>query len=73
MMLSEVRKRAWETRRAKYGQCGHTGAYRRPCMTCDRMLALIIKLHSEAILSEGQVAAATGLHRIDIRRMVDEL
>ena len=27
--VSLVRKRAWETRRAKYGQQGHNGSYRR--------------------------------------------
>lgn len=28
--LSAIRKRAWETRRAKYGPRGHCGSYSRP-------------------------------------------
>lgn len=27
--LSEIRKQAWATRRAKYGECGHRGSYAR--------------------------------------------
>lgn len=27
--ISEIRKQAWETRRAKYGECGHRGSYAR--------------------------------------------
>lgn len=34
---------------------------------------LLIKLYNEGALSEGQVAKATGLHRIDIRRRADEM
>jgi hypothetical protein len=35
--------------------------------------AMLIKLHVEGVLSEGQVAKATGLHRIAIRKMADAL
>ncbi|MDB6035978.1 MAG: hypothetical protein JWM16_6316 [Verrucomicrobiales bacterium] len=38
----------------------------------QKMLALIIRLHVEEVLSEGQVQAATGLDRPEIRRLYDE-
>lgn len=38
----------------------------------QKMLALIIRLHVEEVLSEGQVQAATGLDRQEIRRLYDE-
>jgi hypothetical protein len=36
------------------------------------MLAYLIRLYDEGTLSEGQVAKATGLDRISIRRLGDE-
>lgn len=72
--LSEIRKRAWQTRRSKYGQTGHAGTYARttsPCPACQGAVALLIRLHREGTLSEGQVAKATGLHRIAIRELAD--
>lgn len=36
-------------------------------------LPIIIELHRDGILSEGQVAAATGLDRVEIRARVDAL
>lgn len=36
-------------------------------------LPIIIELHRDGILSEGQVVAATGLDRVDIRQRVDAL
>jgi hypothetical protein len=71
--VSEVRRRAWKTRRKKYGERGHNSSYSRssmPSPNADTMLALIIKLHYEEALSEGQVAKATGLDRIEIRDLV---
>ena len=70
--ISDIRKRAWTTRRAKYGPQGHGGSYRRLHLNRDAMLALIIRLHNEAVLSEGQVARATGLDRLTIRKLEDE-
>lgn len=73
--LTEARRKAWETRRKLYGQCGHRGTYSRvPAGTGDPvgMLNLIIRLLAEGTLSEGQVARATGLDRITIRRLEDE-
>lgn len=32
---------------------------------------MLVRLHAEGVLSEGQVARATGLHRTDIRRRAD--
>ena len=70
-----ARHRAWQTRRAKYGERGHAGSYSRASRSChcERMAALLIRLHREGVLSEGQVARATGLHRVEIRRRADEL
>lgn len=34
-------------------------------------LKLVIQLHVEGVLSEGQVATATGLGRVDIRALAD--
>jgi ribosomal protein S14 len=73
--VSEIRKRAWATRREKYGHLGHNGSYTRepgPCSACDRMRAVLVRLHVEGILSEGQIAKATGMHRIDVRKAADE-
>ncbi|MHC2481587.1 hypothetical protein [Rhizobium leguminosarum] len=73
--ISEIRRRAWATRREKYGHLGHNGSYTRepgPCSACDRMRAVLVRLHVEGILSEGQVAKATGMHRIDVRKAGDE-
>lgn len=74
--LSAVRAKAWKTRREKYGPRGHNGSYARParpCADCDRMRVLIVRLHVEGVLSEGQAARATGLHRIDLRKLADEM
>ncbi len=68
--LSAVRARAWETRRARYGQRGHAGSYSRN--TAERgALGLVIRLMTEGVLSEGQVARATKLDRVTIRAMAD--
>ena len=68
--LSAVRKRAWETRRARYGEQGHAGSYSRS-HPHSGLLALVIRLHVEGVLSEGQVASASGLSRVEIRRLAD--
>jgi len=73
--VSEIRKRAWATRREKYGHLGHNGSYSRnpgPCPACDRMRALLVRMHVEGTLSEGQVSKATGMDRIDVRKAADE-
>ena len=75
--MYDVRKRAWATRRAKYGPRGHNSPYSRPrvvaCEDCLRMTHLIVKLYAEGVLSEGQASKATGLPRVDLRRMADTL
>ena len=74
--VSDVRKRAWETRRAKYGSRGHDGAYTRPsgpCPHCRPAIAAIIELHAEGVLSEGQAAKMTGMDRVAIRIAIDSL
>lgn len=44
-----------------------------PHLPGQGVVDLLIKLHIEEAVSEGQVAKATGLHRIEIRRLVDEM
>lgn len=68
--LSAARAAAWKTRRAKYGERGHSGAY--ACHRNVGALRMVINLHREAVLSEGQVAHGTGLDRVEIRRLVQE-
>jgi hypothetical protein len=74
--LTNPRKTAWETRRKKYGPRGHGSNYarvQRACDSCERMMTLIVRLHVEGVLSEGQAARATGLHRIDLRKRADDM
>lgn len=74
--LSAVRARAWQTRRQKYGPQGHAGSYSRaatPCATCKRMMDVIVRLHNEGVLSEGQASRATGLDRVALRKRADAL
>lgn len=75
MESADVRARAWATRRAKYGQRGHSGSYRRGDYRVDltgaRALGLVIRLHQEGTLSEGQCCKALNMDRVDFRHMVD--
>jgi len=66
--------RAWETRRAKYGDRGHNGAYIRPASALGRRaLALVMRLHDEGTLSEGQCCKALDLDRVEFRIMRDAI
>jgi hypothetical protein len=71
--LAEVRKRAWATRREKYGKRGHCGIYTTHgrCGGCNRMAALIVRLHNEGVLTEGQAAKAIGIGRVALRIRAD--
>jgi hypothetical protein len=69
--MNQARANAWKTRRKLYGERGHNGSYRRPCAHCRRMIALLVDLHRSEVLSEGQVAKATGLDRVEIRTLLD--
>ena len=71
--LFEIRKQAWKTRREKYGERWHKGSYVRSCSACHQMQRTIIKYHNEGILTEGQACKATGLDRVSLRRIADEL
>lgn len=78
--LSAVRRRAWATRRAKYGKFGHRGSYRCGCgrdadyaAAHSDMILLIVKLHIEGVISEGQASKAMHIGRIDLRKKADEL
>ena len=72
--LSAVRKQAWATRRAKYGDKGHSGAYSANgrCGACHSMREAIIRLHIGEVLSEGQTAKILKCGRIEVRRLSDE-
>jgi|GEM_PF-1372809 hypothetical protein len=73
--ISDVRKRAWETRRNKYGKHGHGGSYKgcapvylaRWNERMNSMQEALIRLYREGVLSEGQVSKATGLDRVTCR------
>lgn len=73
--VADVRRRAWKTRREKYGPRGHAGycpqlrpVYSAPWHARMRsMEAMLIKLYRQGVLSEGQVSKATGLDRISCR------
>jgi hypothetical protein len=74
-MSEHARLIAWKTRRAKYGPKGHVGSYSRrigahPCEDCRGLLDLVIRLHREGVLSEGQVSRASGLDRVTVRALV---
>lgn len=71
--ISEIRKAAWATRRKKYGPHGHNGTYSRFTLAeRSRMTSFIVRLHVEGTLSEGQAVKATGLDRIEIRKLREE-
>lgn len=63
--IGAVRRKSWETRRAKYGEAGHEGIYTRS----PALLKLVIGLMNEGVLSEGQVQEASGLDRDEIRKL----
>jgi hypothetical protein len=70
--MNATRAKAWKTRRKLYGERGHNGSYARPCARCRRMAALLVDvLASTDVLSEGQVAKATGMDRVAVREAVD--
>lgn len=73
--MAEVRRRSWITRRAKYGPGGHSGSYSRRAIDRigARALALVVRLHREATLSEGQCCKALGLDRIGFRSLADQI
>lgn len=75
--LADARKQAWETRRKKYGQRGHSGSYGgcRPFYIASWNVRLrmmedaLIRLYRQAVLSEGQTCKATGMDRVTVREM----
>ena len=73
--LSEVRKRAWATRREKYGAKGHGGYVheRGENPSLRTMRNLIAKLVNEGVVSEGQAAKAMMIPRIEVRKICDEV
>ena len=79
--VMDARKKAWETRRKKYGSSGHKGSYRCGTWRYDakeqarvrNMEDALIELYESAILSEGQVSKMTGLDRITVRIRADDM
>lgn len=73
--MSEARSKAWETRRAKYGPCGHNSGYARGGRARTALgslaLKLIVRLHREGTLSEGQCCKALDVDRVDWRAICD--
>lgn len=71
--VGAIKKAAWETRREKYGERGHSGSYAAHgrCGACQSMTDMIVRLHVEGVLSEGQAAKATGLDRVALRIKAD--
>lgn len=68
--LSDVRRRAWETRRRLHGPTGHRGGYARSTRE-TLALRLIARLHAEGALSEGQCCQALQMDRVAFRAMCD--
>ena len=75
MVNAEIPMRAWKTRREKYGERGHGGAYchPKPIYTArwnerlNSMQDMLIRLYRQGVLSEGQVSKACGLDRVTCR------
>lgn len=69
----QARAKAWRTRREKYGTRGHGGSYARGSSAneLERAYALIARMWRDGALSEGQIAKALGIGRVDVRRMCD--
>lgn len=73
--MTDARKRAWETRRKKYGARGHSGPYSAfvPVYSppwnvrLRNMEQALIRLYRQGVLSEGQVSRATGMDRVSCR------
>lgn len=71
-MSAAARAKAWETRRAKYGPRGHDGYFNRPSHPLGlRALRLVIRLHNEGTLSEGQCCKALDIDRVEWRAICD--
>ena len=77
--IAEARRKAWETRRAKYGKRGHRGVYERGSAKASiavrdemRLARLVAVVAGEGMLSEGQLAKILELDRVAVRRLEDE-
>lgn len=75
---SDIRKRAWKTRREKFGDKGHAGYYSTYSggrLDREKFLSMqgaLIRLWREGVLSEGQVSKAIGLDRVSCRQLASE-
>lgn len=73
--IADIRKRAWETRRKKYGEHGHSGSYGTQRVVysarwnerLQSMQDMLIRLYRQGVLSEGQVSKACGIDRVSCR------
>lgn len=73
--MNPARDQAWKTRRAKYGPRGHGSSYSRGHRGQDRLgtlaLKMLVRLHEEGTLSEGQCCKALDLDRVEWRAICD--
>lgn len=72
-VVSARTAQTWATRRERYGPTGHAGyrlrARRSPIE--EAALRLIVRLHEEEMLSEGQCCQALDVDRIEFREIRD--
>ena len=73
--IADIRKRAWKTRREKYGERGHSGPDGTKLIVYSArwnerlrsMQDMLIRLYRQGVLSEGQVSKACGIDRVSCR------
>lgn len=73
MDIGAIRRRAWKTRRARYGQIGHFGSYRCGSWTNSIELSrLIAYVNGTGLMSEGELSQLLNMDRVSIRIHADE-
>jgi len=76
--MSDARKRAWVTRRERYGPRGNRGTYHRGTTNSDavlqrrRLARLVAVVHAHDLLTEGQLARVLGVGRVEVRELEDD-
>lgn len=72
MCRCTARQKAWVTRRERYGARGHDSTYSRPSHAIERRaLRLVLRLHEDGTLSEGQCCKALDIDRVEFRALAD--
>jgi len=73
-MKTGDKQQTWRTRKLRYGPSGDSKPYRPRAFVyfgnhvLNRLIAVV---HSEGLLSEGQIARVTGLDIVSVRRATD--